>query len=1047
LISLEITGFSKTGGPLTKRIRLDECGKVVSDGSACVMGCAAAGRVRLANVHALADMIGNLEPYEAIALGALRPDLPDKVRITTKRELDQLNGTGRPDLIARTGNHILYQPGRPALALLDFDTKGMPPSVAQKLNEAGGFWSALILIIPELEKIAHVRRRSTRAGLYRTDTRESLTGSNGLHVYLVVNDGADVERFLKALHVRCWLAGLGWLTVGAGGQLLERSIVDRMVGAPERLVFEGAPILDPPLAQNTASRRPIASEGDILDTRAACPPLSTLEETRFRNFRAKEEHRLASDRAKARECFVKEQSRCLAERASMEPRLAERVIQRLCAGVLWPDVVLPFDDPDLAGRTVADVLANPGRFEGETLADPIEGLGYGVCKARIMRRADGTPWINSFAHGRTTYGLRYSFAAAKAAIEEHPPNEAARAFVDLVLAADLDPEEVEALRDLVVQRARIGKRALNDKLKAAWREHQKRRAEEERTRQTAERQDPRPQIHAPAPDAPWTEQMDILNAVLSAVRDPEPPARDCDGVYVKVRVRRALNMHAFTSRGANAEEAAETRLPAPEQPLLTRLTEAQLSEEIERYIDYVVETGEGGMRSVHLGTPFVHHFHTRPDDNALPLAAAIATLPVIFGDGTLLTGHGLDRERGIVFRIPTALLSLLPKLEKCTPDAVAAAMRFLCEEWFCDVATDYAGKCILIAAALTVIERSLLPDRPAFWVTAGRRGGGKTTVIIMLMAAVTGVRPAAAAWSPNEEERRKALLAYLLEALPAIIWDNIPRGTQIACPHIEKSCTAGFYSDRRLGVSELVAVSAAVIHFFTGNNIGPRGDLASRSLQARLEVDRADPENREFKHPDPIGWTEANRGKILAALYTILLGNQRLYDSNPPRADTRFKIWFHLVGSAVENAAKQHAERAAASGMEAHMACPPEAISFKDLFLAQEEDDEEAASLADALAVLDVKWPNGAIFQAADVAKLINSTGESSSGADRECGMILREFLFPRAPASQTITAKAVGKRLRRHVGEPVAKDNKTFILTDFPDPHTKFAGYCVVIK
>ena len=35
----------------------------------------------------------------------------------------------------------------------------------------------------------------------------------------------------------------------------------------------------------------------------------------------------------------------------------------------------------------------------------------------------------------------------------------------------------------------------------------------------------------------------------------------------------------------------------------------------------------------------------------------------------------------------------------------------------------------------------------------------------------------AAAWSPNEEERRKALLAYLLEAVAAIIWDNIPRDT------------------------------------------------------------------------------------------------------------------------------------------------------------------------------------------------------------------------------------------------------------------------------
>jgi len=146
----------------------------------------------------------------------------------------------------------------------------------------------------------------------------------------------------------------------------------------------------------------------------------------------------------------------------------------------------------------------------------------------------------------------------------------------------------------------------------------------------------------------------------------------------------------------------------------------------------------------------------------------------------------------------------------------------------------------------------------------------------MLIMAVTGSRPAAAAWSTNEEERRKALMSYFLSGAAYILWDNIARGTQISCPHIEKSCTSAYYADRKLGVSEMVCTAASTIHFFTGNNIGPRGDLASRSLHIRLDVDRVDPENRPFKHPDPIGWTEKHRAEILAALYTILLGNPQL---------------------------------------------------------------------------------------------------------------------------------------------------------------------------
>ena len=69
------------------------------------------------------------------------------------------------------------------------------------------------------------------------------------------------------------------------------------------------------------------------------------------------------------------------------------------------------DDPELAGKTVGDVLANPEFYEGETLADPLEGVAYGRCVAKIMRRADGIPWIHSFAHGRTIYELKLDATA------------------------------------------------------------------------------------------------------------------------------------------------------------------------------------------------------------------------------------------------------------------------------------------------------------------------------------------------------------------------------------------------------------------------------------------------------------------------------------------------------------------------------------------------------------------------------------------------------------------------------------------------------------
>lgn len=207
-VRLELTAFKKSGGPLTKRIYLDG-DKAVSDASACLMSRGTGRRIVLDNVHDLAELIGCLAPHEAIALGALRPDLPDIVEIATKAELGKLNGAAPPRVIARTGDYIAYRDGRPALVLLDYDTKAMPAAVSAKLDEMGSFWPALVSIIPALRAVAHVMRCSTSAGLYRVDTGTPLSGSNGLHVYLVVRDGADAERFLKTLHARCWLAGLG----------------------------------------------------------------------------------------------------------------------------------------------------------------------------------------------------------------------------------------------------------------------------------------------------------------------------------------------------------------------------------------------------------------------------------------------------------------------------------------------------------------------------------------------------------------------------------------------------------------------------------------------------------------------------------------------------------------------------------------------------------------------------------------------------------------------------------------------------------------------
>ena len=134
------------------------------------------------------------------------------------------------------------------------------------------------------------------------------------------------------------------------------------------------------------------------------------------------------------------------------------------------------------------------------------------------------------------------------------------------------------------------------------------------------------------------------------------------------------------------------------------------------------------------------------------------------------------------------------------------------------------------------------------------------------------------------------------------------------------------------------------------------------------------------------------------------------------------KVWWRLVGSAVEYAADRHITCAVTSP-----ACPPQKIAFKDLFLRQEEEDAESTSLTDVLGALAEKWPNTARFTAGNVATMVNDRSEYS--ATPKQNQTLREFLFPDAHPSLIATPVAVGKRLHRHAGEPVARDGQTFIL------------------
>jgi hypothetical protein len=309
-----------------------------------------------------------------------------------------------------------------------------------------------------------------------------------------------------------------------------------------------------------------------------------------------------------------------------------------------------------------------------------------------------------------------------------------------------------------------------------------------------------------------------------------------------------------------------------------------------------------------------------------------------------------------------------------------------------DVALDRVGKCIAIMLALTLIERAVLEGRPAFFVTAGQRGGGKTTLVIMITLAALGRRAAAAAWSEKSEERKKALFAYLRQSLACLVWDNIPRGAAISCPHIEAALTSAETSDRVLGISQVETVPSTTVQIFTGNSIAPRGDMASRSLMLALDVNRPDPENRDFAHADPLAWTQANRPKIVRALYTLLIAGA-LNRPKKQEAKTRFKAWWHLVGWPLEYAASLIGTT----------------VDCTELMRAGEVGDEEASAASAALTIMHGIWGDRA-FTAMDIVKAM--TIELHLEDDEKL----------KAEAVAEALGELVGKRLERPTARSIGK-------------------------
>ena len=109
-----------------------------------------------------------------------------------------------------------------------------------------------------------------------------------------------------------------------------------------------------------------------------------------------------------------------------------------------------FDDPAIGTVAVAAVMADPESFAGETLADPLEGLGLGRCKAKVVRGETGGVIIHSFAHGGGVYRLTHDEASLTAFVSRLSADKFLAGFSDAMQDFVGDEGARERVRQMAI---------------------------------------------------------------------------------------------------------------------------------------------------------------------------------------------------------------------------------------------------------------------------------------------------------------------------------------------------------------------------------------------------------------------------------------------------------------------------------------------------------------------------------------------------------------------------------------------------------------------
>jgi len=370
-----------------------------------------------------------------------------KALVVTKSKLDSLKANRPADampVIARSKEHLFYSDG-PGVIMFDHD-KPRDNSIAisgAALDQykPDDLLNILATIHPAITIAASVSSPSTSACIFDHEGKELRGEGAGSHTYLFVENATDIPRFLAVIGKRLVMNGYGRIEISRSGTLLYRTLIDLVVGSPERVDYVAGALCKDGLEQRLPA--PTIRNGTLLDT-STLADLSPEEESHY----AKIIDELKAQARPSQEQIREEYLTLEAGKLSAENKIslddARQVVLSRQDHVLADADLLYFAHMKGNAVSVADVFNDPVGFNGKSLADPLEPDydGGSLTKAKFYWNAGNRPMVRSYAHGMTEYRFERN-APTDSCFEEDIANLLERVKTDC--GAPFEPEVIKML--------------------------------------------------------------------------------------------------------------------------------------------------------------------------------------------------------------------------------------------------------------------------------------------------------------------------------------------------------------------------------------------------------------------------------------------------------------------------------------------------------------------------------------------------------------------------------------------------------------------------